>query len=519
MDIFVKIEAGRYIDSLETLYASSVMAEQPGVESGYAGVAGDAFKDTLQSEGLYSPELAQATANDFVIAARCEDAAAFEEAVKAVYATFEADGTKEKAEEHFVSIKAAVKKHPEANLCSIAVPGENALCEVKKALNAGLHCVVFSNNVPLEQEREMKELAREKGLLCMGPDCGVANINGAALVLSSINNRGPFGICGASGTGIQHVAAMLHEAGTGVSQTIGTGGNDLKDPVGGIMMLMGIDALEADPQTHYIALISRKPGEKTFPKILERISRCSKPVVALFMGSDREKVEAAGAVYADSLDDCAQKCLALTGMEYPLADEQELTERAAKEARKLSPEQKYLRGAFSGGTYMDEASGALAERIGTIWSNCPLQPQWKLKDSYVSVENTCVDYGEEEFTLGRPHPAIDPSIRKPAILREAADPEVAVILLDFILTPPGHMDPAGYVAEDIRMAQEMAKAEGRHLIFIASVLGTTADLQDFHKQQRELEEAGVIVCQSNYRAAVLAGEIIRQKKEMDIHGM
>lgn len=164
---------------------------------------------------------------------------------------------------------------------------------------------------------------------------------------------------------------------------------------------------------------------------------------------------------------------------------------------------------------MDEASNALVDRIGTIWSNCPLKPEWKLEDSYVSVENSCVDYGEEEFTLGRPHPAIDPSIRKPEILREAADPEVAVILLDFILTPPGHMDPTGYVLDDIRMAQEMAEAENRHLIFIASVLGTTADLQDLCKQRRQLEGAGVIVCQSNYRAAVLAGEIIRQKKERD----
>ena len=519
MEIFVKIEAGRYIDSLETLYASSVLAEQPGVNNGYAGVASDAFKDTLQAEGLYTPVLDKATANDFVIVAQCEDLAVFEQAVEAVYASFDSEEMQETQEEHFISIKAAVEKHPEANLCSVAVPGENALCEVKKALNAGLHCVVFSNNVPLEQEREMKELAREKGLLCMGPDCGVANINGAALVLSSINNRGPFGICGASGTGIQHVAAMLHEAGTGVSQTIGTGGNDLKDPVGGIMMLMGIDALEADPQTRYIALISRKPGEKTFPKILERVSRCSKPVVALFMGSDREMVEASGAIYADSLDDCAQKCLALVNMEYPLASEEELARLAAQEVQKLSPEQKYLRGAFSGGTYMDEASHVLVERIGTIWSNCPLEPEWKLENSYMSVQNSCIDYGEEEFTLGRPHPAIDPSIRKPAILREAADPEVAVILLDFILTPPGHMDPTGYVLEDISLAQEMAEAEGRHLIFIASVLGTTADLQDLHRQQRQLTQAGVIVCQSNYRAAMLAGEIIRQKKEIDKNGL
>lgn len=513
MSVFVKIEKGRYIDSLETLFATSVLVEQEGVRNGYVGVASNAFKEEVTEAGLGAAELENATSNDFVIVAECEDKASFDKAVEAVMNSFDAKSSEE-AEETFVSTKAAVKKHPEANLCSIAVPGEYALSEVKKALNAGLHCCVFSNNVPLEDEREMKELAREKGLLCMGPDCGVANINGAALVLSSINNRGPFGICGASGTGIQHVAAIMHEAGSGVSQTIGTGGNDLKDKVGGIMMLMGIDALEADPETKYIALISRKPGETVFPKILERVSRCKKPVVALFMGADKETVEKSGAIYASSLDECALKCLELIGIEYPLATEEELAVIASEEVKKLAPEQKYIRGAYSGGTYMDEATHAMLSRVGRINSNSPIEPEWKLEDSYVSVENTIIDYGEEEFTLGRPHPAIDPGVRKPAILREAADPETAVILLDFILTPPGHMDPTGYCLDDIRMAQEMAEAEGRHLIFIASVLGTTADLQDLRKQQRQLEEAGVIVCQTNYRAAVLAGEIIRQKKEL-----
>lgn len=518
MSVYIKIEEGRYIDSLETLFATCVLAEQAGVSNGYAGVASDAFKGDVVQAGLSVPELERATANDFVIIAECDSEAAFEAAVKAVYDSFQADFTEE-TEESFASIGAAVKKHPEANLCSVAVPGEYALGEVKKALNAGLHCVVFSNNVPLEEEKEMKELAREKGLLCMGPDCGVANINGAALVLSSINNRGPFGICGASGTGIQHVAAILHEAGSGISQAIGTGGNDLKDQVGGITMLMGIDALEADTGTEYIALVSRKPGETVLPRILDRISRCKKPVVALFMGSDRESVERSGAIYADSLDDCAQKCLALLGIDYPLASGEELAAKAAKEVKKLAPNQRYVRGAFCGGTYMDEAVNVLVSQIGRINSNCPLYPEWRLKDSCVSVENACVDYGEEEFTLGHPHPAIDPSVRRPAILREASDPETAVILLDFILTPPGHMDPTGYVVDDIKTAQKEAEANGRHLIFIASVLGTTADLQDLRKQQRQLEKVGVIVCQTNYRAAVLAGEIIRRKKEMDEYGM
>ncbi len=512
MSVFVEIEKGKYIDSLETLYASSVLMDQEGITAGFVGVGTAPFKDTVISSGLNSPDLDSATGNDLVIIADCSNKAAFDTAVAAVLASFEVEASVQ-AEESFVSTKAAVQKHPEINLCSVSVPGEYAYGEVKKALNAGLHCVVFSNNVPLEQEREMKLLAREKGLLCMGPDCGVANINGAALVLSSINNRGPFGIVGASGTGIQHVAAILHEAGSGVSQTIGTGGNDCKDAVGGIMMLMGIDAMEADPETRYLALISRKPGDTVLPKLLERIKTCKKPVVALFMGCDRAQVEASGAIYASSLDDCAIQCLKLIGTHYPLATEDELVTLAAEEVKKYAPEQKYLRGLYTGGTYMDEAANAMIPRIGTIWSNCPIQPEWKLEDSYVSRENACVDYGEEEFTLGRPHPAIDPSIRKPAILREAMDPEVAVILLDFILTPPGHMDPTGFVIDDIKMAQQMAESEGRHITFIASVLGTTADFQDKNKQERQLRDAGVIVCQTNYRAAVLASEIIRQIKE------
>ena len=185
MSVFVEIEKGKYIDSLETLYASSVLMDQEGITAGFVGVGTAPFKDTVISSGLNSPDLDSATGNDLVIIADCSNKAAFDTAVAAVLASFEVEASVQ-AEESFVSTKAAVQKHPEINLCSVSVPGEYAYGEVKKALNAGLHCVVFSNNVPLEQEREMKLLAREKGLLCMGPDCGVANINGAALVLSAV---------------------------------------------------------------------------------------------------------------------------------------------------------------------------------------------------------------------------------------------------------------------------------------------------------------------------------------------
>lgn len=516
MEVYVKIDQGRYVDSLGSLLASSVLNEQPGIEIGCAGMATEPGKEILADIGLLTEALQNCDGSCYVLAARAESQEAFDRAVAEVDASL---APVEESEEETVypTIRAAVQGCPEANLCSIAVPGEYALGEVKRALNAGLHCVVFSNGVPLSDERAMKELAREKGLLCMGPDCGVANINGAALVLASINNRGPFGICGASGVGIQHVAALLHEAGTGVSQTIGTGGNDLKNEVGGIMMHMGIDALEADPKTKYIALIARRIGDEVLPGLLEHISRCKKPVVALFMSCDQATVESTGAIWAKDLDDCAQKCLALVGRSYPLDTEEEIRARASKAAAQLAPQQKYVRGAFSGGTYMDEAMRALLEKMDAVYSNLPLCPEWQLADSNISVKNACIDYGEEEFTRGRPHPAIDPGVRRPAIPREAADPETAVILLDFILTPPGHMDPAGYVLEDVRAAQAQARTSGRELIFVASVLGTDADFQNVRVQRQKLADAGVLICKTNHQAALLAGEIIRQKRERDAH--
>jgi succinyl-CoA synthetase alpha subunit len=191
--IFTKIERDRYIDSLETLSETAILNEQPGIETGYVGMATQVFKEVIEEIGLSTPEIAACTEADYVLVASAESEEAFEKAVETVWAESAPTDDAEKPES-FLSSAAAKEAEPRANLCQISVPGEYALEEVKKALNAGMHCCVFSNNVPLEQEREMKELAREKGLLCMGPDCGVANINGAALVLSSINNRGPFGI-------------------------------------------------------------------------------------------------------------------------------------------------------------------------------------------------------------------------------------------------------------------------------------------------------------------------------------
>ena len=415
MERFTILQKDTYVDSLASLFTMSVLMDCEGVENAYAGMATPSSKQMMEELGLADDAVRGAGENDFVIAVRASGREAFEAAM-AKTKKEEPDIAVQKPA--FSTVEEAVRANPRANICSIAVPGEYA-CEVtKQALNQGLHCIVFSSNVPLEQEREMKELAREKGLLCMGPDCGVANINGAAFVLSSINNRGPFGICGASGCGIQHVAAFLHEAGSGVSQTIGTGGNDLKEQVGGISMLMGIDALENDPDTEYIVLISRKPADSVLQALTARIRECKKPVVACFMGADRAAVEASGALWAGDLDGCAQQALSLIGKQIDFDSDEALTAMARSAIEGMSAQQKYVRGIYCGGTYCDEVMQTMQRTIGGVYSNCPLSPELQLADSRASVKNTVVDSGEEEFTRGRPHPTLEPSMRLPLIAKE-----------------------------------------------------------------------------------------------------
>lgn len=515
MELFSIVRKNTYMDSLACLFAMSTMMDCEGIESAYVCMATKNNRQSLEDLGLVDEAVSRAREDDLVIAARASSRQAFEDAVSKSQ-TRQDPGVA--APVAYPTVAAAVRANPRANICTISVPGEHAFSVTKQALELGLHCIVFSAHVPPEQERQLKELAREKGLLCMGPDCGVCNLNGAAFVLASINNRGPVGICGASGCGIQHVAAFLHQAGSGVSQAIGTGGSDLKEPIGGISMLMGLDALEHDPDTQYIVLISRKPAPSVLDALLARIKTCRKPVVACFMGAQRETVEASGAIFADNLDDCAQKTLALLGKELVFDTDEELTALAREAVEGMAPDQKYVRGLYCGGTYCDEAMNTIGEKIGDIYSNVPLRPEWKLTDATVSVGNCVIDYGEEEFTVGKPHPTLEPSMRVPGIVKEGADPEVAVLLLDFILTPAANLDPAGTSLPALTDAMASAKARGGKLAVVASVLGTDADLQNASLQRQKLRDAGVYVCKSNRQAAQLAGEIIRLKKERDFNG-
>jgi succinyl-CoA synthetase alpha subunit len=509
VELFVEVRKNTYIDSILTLAATSLFMDQEGVEKANVGMGTQGSKEVFASLGMVDSAIDNAENGDLVIAMFAENREVFEKVLaklEDIISPTEKDSKKKAA---YSSFDRAISDHHQANICLISVPGEYARTECEKALNAGLHVMLFSSSVSGEDELAIKTLAREKGLLCMGPDCGVVNLNGIAFILASINNSGPFGICGASGCGIQHIAALLHANGSGITQGIGTGGNDLKAPVYGITMLMGIDALEDDPDTKYIILVSRKPNEISMKRVLDRVSTCKKPVVVCFMGCDREPIEAAGGIYASNLDDAAVQAMKLVGKDITLITEDELNRMAEQAVSGMRPEQKYVRGLFDGGTYCDEAIGVLTANLGTIYSNVASNKDLRLKDSMVSVENTCIDYGEEEFTQGKPHPTLAPGIRSPHVLREGADPEAAVLLFDFINSPSAPKDIMGGHIQEIKKAMELHKNRGGKLAVVASICGTDADIQGLKNQKEQLRAAGVLLCPTNYTAAKLAAKIVK----------
>jgi FdrA protein len=175
---------------------------------------------------------------------------------------------------------------------------------------------------------------------------------------------------------------------------------------------------------------------------------------------------------------------------------------------RLGAGQRYLRGLYSGGTLATEALIVWQEILGDVRSNVPLRPDLKLQDATQSEGHCAVDLGEDEFTLGRLHPMIDHELRIRRLMQEAADPEVAVILLDVVLGYGAHRDPASELGPAIQKARALAQGGGRELIVVASVTGTERDPQGLSRQVQALEQVGAVVASCNAAAARLAGYIV-----------
>jgi len=520
----VLIRNDSYHDSVFLLRISKELNALPGVDDAVVAMATPHNKELLGSSGYSSPELDAAGPNDLVLAVRVDGArqgdveAAVDQLLSARDGAEQAEGDSAgiAAVARPRTLVAALQRAPDANLALISVPGEYAAREARRALQRGLHVMLFSDNVSVENEVALKTLARERGLLMMGPDCGTAILNGEPLAFANVVRRGSIGVVGASGTGIQEIVCVVHRLGGGISQAIGTGGRDLSEMVGGLMTLAGIEALANDPATRVIVVVSKPPALAVSEKVIGALRKAGKPAVVHFVGAAQEPAleSHGGLVFATSLAGAAEEACRLARVEVSTEAERPFDDDLVSGLARQLDEGALLRGLFCGGTTGQEAV-ALLERDGLPLHSNLYKSGPRRTDGMSRVNGHVVlDLGADAFTVGRPHPMIEPELRNERLAVEMENSAVGILLFDVLLGYGSHADPAGVLAAGIARARAAAASRShlasRAVVAVASITGTDQDPQDLARQHRALESAGVVVMPDNRSAVMLAAAVLRR---------
>lgn len=482
----VEVRRGAYHDSVTLMQVSRSVSDAEGVEAAQVAMGTELNLDFLRGMGFDPP--AEAGPNDLVVAVR----ATSDDALGAALARLEevlttsggggGDGLGGRDPEPR-TIGSAVRRSPEPpSLALVSVPGSHAFTEAWSALQAGLSVLVFSDNVPVEQEVALKDEAERRGLLVMGPDCGTAVVGGVGLGFANQVRPGPVGIVAASGTGAQQVMCMLDTRGVGVSHCLGVGGRDLSASVAGRSTKAALALLDKDPATELVVLVSKPPDQAVAADVTAYAESLSTPVLIALLGPGR-----------DDLTTVARRAVEHLGTEWadPWSWDQQPTPSPGGS----------LRGLFAGGTLCDEAMLIASEVLGEVRSNIPLRPEWELGDDLRSPGHLMVDFGDDALTQGRAHPMIDQRTRLDRIATEAADPACTVLLLDVVLGHAANPDPAAELAPAIAAARETARAGGRELAVVVSLCAAEDDPQDPRRQAEQLHAAGASVWLSNAAAA------------------
>lgn len=499
--IKAQVKSGVYYDSAFLMQAQRTLADLPGIQDAGVVMGTEGNKELLAHINLLCPEAEAAKPDDLVIVVRGETEEAAEMALARVDEVFARKSSADQGEYRPQSLEMAVQQLPNAGWVLVSVAGRYAGGVAREALRLGKHVFLFSDNVPVEEEIAIKAIAAEKGLLVMGPDCGTAIVRGAGLGFANKVRTGPIGVVAAAGTGLQQVSSRIHQLGSGMTYGIGTGGRDLSEKVGAVTFRQGLEVLGRDPETKVIVLVSKPPAPAVAAEVLKLARSIPKPVVVEFIGYAAPARQSGNLFFASGLDEAAELAVALAQGEVQLEPPVDVS--------KFAPGQRYLRGLFSGGTLAYEAQYILREYLPRVLANAPLDKADKLPNSFVSQEHCIVDLGEDEFTVGRLHPMMDNELRIRRLLEEAADPTVAVIMLDVVIGYGSHPDPAGELGPAIAEARALAKKAGRHLEVVAVVTGTDADPQNLNAQIRQLKAAGAWVDTSNAAMVRYAGRILR----------
>jgi FdrA protein len=480
------VRRGAYYDSVVLMQLQRGLIGLPGVVDAGVVMATPANRDLLAANNLL-PDSITASPDDLLIVVKAEDDSSASDAINQVDSLLAKKRSSVSQDFRPRSLSSAVKQLPEAHWVLISVPGRYAAGVARQALDLGKHVFLYSDNVSLEDEISLKQTAREKGLLVMGPDCGTAIINGIGLGFANRVRGGSIGVVGASGTGTQAVTAHIHNLGGGISHAIGTGGRDLKSEVGAITAHQALDLLARDEETKVIVLISKPPSPDVATGLISAAQSTGKPVVVYFIGYPPPARKIGNLRFAISLSEAAE--LAVNNNRELVSD------------NKLPITNYYLRGLFSGGTLAYETLLGLQASLSPIFSNAPITNNQLLKDPLHSESHTIIDLGDEFFMVGRLHPMIDNDLRIRRMKQEATDAEVGMILFDVVLGEGSHLNPTG---ELVPVIDEIRKARRRDLEFVAILIGTDDDPQNTESQVEQLKDIGVTV----FRTATEAVEYI-----------
>lgn len=481
--ILSEIRPGAYFDSVILMQMQKSLLELPGVLDVGVVMGTEANKSILEQSGLLSSETKIAKSDDLIIAIKAQDREIGKRAISQVENLSKRASSTVANEYVANSLKTAARMRPDAKFVLVSVPGIYAAEIVHEALELGKHVILYSDNVSIEEEIDLKQRASQKGLMMMGADCGTVMINGVGLGFANRVRPGKIGLIGASGTGLQSIMTHIHNLGGGVSHAIGTGGRDLQMDVGAITTIQGLNLLSRDPGTKVIVMVSKPPSPEVTSRLLSSIRRIGKPAVLYFIGYAAPGRQFAGTRFAGSLRDAALSAIKLVDEEY----ETQIPETIDGN----------LRGIFSGGTLAYEATLRLQATLNPLYSNVPVQSAEPIPENFSGVGHTIVDLGSDEFTVGRLHPMIDNDLRVRYIKKEALDPNVGVLLLDVVLGYGAHPDPASELAPAIEYT--IRNSVG-NLEVVAIVLGTEDDPQDVEHQIVKLNGAGAIVFRSTSEA-------------------
>ena len=489
-----EVVASCYQDSVVLMRISAQVRKQPGVREVALFMGTPANQALLRQAGLATDEGAKAGPNDLIVTVQAsgpQQAASALASVKALLAAKrEASGSSSALRPR--SLDSALRAMPDANLVSISVPGAYVRDEAMSALRRNLHLFIFSDNVPVEDEIALKREAVRRGLFCMGPDQGTAYLGGVGLGFANVAARGRIGCVAASGTGLQTVVARLDALGEGVSHGIGVGGRDLSEAVGAAMTLFALDALAADPATEAVILISKPPHPSVLSRLEAKLDALQKPVVVCCVGAAPRVT--GQTLWVETLDQAADAAVALLGARKwnnrLFSDVATVrTQLAATEGSGDLGHQRIL-GLYTGGTLAYETSYLFKTAFGS------------------EHPHRMLDLGDDQYTVGRPHPMIDPGVRTDKILAAGSDPDIGVLLLDLVLGKGSHENPAEPLAAAVNEAQRIAARDGRRIACLASIIGTARDPQGLADQTAQLRQAGIGILATNSDAARCAAMLV-----------